>query len=390
MLDWPLRNVYNEPAKPEGGILRRRVLRYPRRRGSDALQGHWKGFKDFMADTIRVGIVGAGWPGSAHARGYQQAGGYKLAAVADLIPQRRKNLMNEFGIAREYADWSELVVDPQIDLVSICLPTDLHAPAALAALRKGKHVICELPPALDAAQARRMEAAAAKAGKLLLYAAQRRFGTAEQAAHQALAKGYAGEIYHARASWTRTRGVPIGTGWFTDVSRSGGGALIDLGTHMLDLAWYLMGEPAPVGFFAVKHQKFQSLATGQVKNDVEDSAFALVRFEGGKSLELACSWALNQPPQQNGTACRIHGDLGAVEVYTPRGPILYRGFDADGKAREVLLKQPKSGGHMALMRHARECVLRGATPISGPTMGVKVMGMIDALYKSCNQNRPKM
>ncbi|MCC6424846.1 MAG: Gfo/Idh/MocA family oxidoreductase [Phycisphaerales bacterium] len=335
-----------------------------------------------MADTIRVGIIGAGWPGSAHAKGYQQAGGYKSVAVADLIPQRRKSLMGEFGLTAEYADWAELLADPKIDLVSVCLPTDLHVTACLAALRKGKHVICEMPPALNAAEAKRMESTAAKSGKMMLYAAQRRFGAAEQAAHQAIAKGYAGEIYHARASWTRTRGIPIGTGWFTDGSRSGGGALIDLGAHMLDLAWYLMGEPVPQSVFAVGHRKFQSLTPAEMKNDVEDSAFAIVRFEGGKSLELACSWAINQPPNQNGTACRIYGDQGAVEVYTPRGPILYRGFEPNGRAKEIQLKQPKSGGHMALMRHARDCMIRGAVPISGPAMGVGLMRMIDAMYKS--------
>lgn len=340
-----------------------------------------------MADTIRVGIVGAGWPGSAHAKGYQQAGGYKLAAVADLIPQRRKNLMNEFGIAQEYADWTQLVADPRIDLVSLCLPTDLHTTAALAALRKGKHVICELPPALNAVEAKRMEKAAAKAGKILLYAAQRRFGAAEQAAHQALAKGYAGEPYHARASWTRTRGIPIGTGWFTDRARSGGGALVDLGSRMLDLAWYLLGEPNPHSVFAVTHQKFHWLVPSEITDDVEDSAFAIIRFEGGKSLELACSWAINQPPQQNGTTCRVYGDQGAIEVYTPRGPILYRGFEAGGNAKEAMLKQPKSSGHMALMRHARDCIIRNADPVCGPAMGLWLMRMIDALYKSAATGR---
>jgi len=254
-------------------------------------------------------------------------------------------------------------------------------------LRKGKHVLCELPPALNAAEARRLESAAAKSGKILLYAAQRRFGAAEQAAHQALAKGYAGEVYHARASWTRTRGIPIGTGWFTDRARSGGGALIDLGSRMLDLAWYLMGEPTPHSVFAVAYQKFHSLVPAGITDDVEDSALALVRFEGGKSLELACGWALNQPQQQNGTVCRIYGDRRAVEVYTPRGPVLYRGFESDGKAKEALLKQPKLGGHAALMRHARDCIIRNAPPICGPAAGFRLMQMIDALYKSAATGR---
>ena len=106
------------------------------------------------------------------------------------------------------------------------------------------------------------------------------------------------------------RGIPIGTGWFTDKSKIGGGALIDIGVHMLDLAWYLLGPPSRSSVFGMTHQQLRlaRLRTGQF--DVDDAAFALIRFEGGKSLELATSWAINQPPQQQGTICRIYGDEG--------------------------------------------------------------------------------
>src|SRR6188768_1554217 len=161
-----------------------------------------------MAQGIRIGIVGAGWPGTKHAEGYRAAGGFQVAAVADLIPARRKALIAQCPGAAEHADAQALVGDKSIEAVSLCLPNHLHAPVALAALKAGKHVICETPPALGAGEAKKLSAAAAKAGKVLLYAAQRRFGGAEQAAVQALAKGYAGDAYHARASWMRTRGVP--------------------------------------------------------------------------------------------------------------------------------------------------------------------------------------
>ena len=139
-----------------------------------------------------------------------------------------------------------------------------------------------------------------------MYAVQRRFGGAEQAAKQAIVKGLTGEVYHARAGFMRTRGIPIGTGWFTDKSKSGGGALIDIGVHMLDLAWYLLGQPKPESVYGMTHQKFRSIVAPQRTFDVEDAAFALIRFEGGKSLELATSWALNQPPQQQGNSDLPH------------------------------------------------------------------------------------
>ncbi len=315
-----------------------------------------------------------------HARGYAAAGGWKVDAVADLIPQRRNGFIKEFSAAREFSEVGDLLKDPTIDAVSICLPNHLHAPVALLALKAGKHVLCEKPPALNAADARKIERSAAKAGKVLLYSLQRRFGGNEQASHQAITKGHAGAVYHARASWTRTRGTPIGTGWFSDKSKSGGGAIIDLGVHMLDLAWYLLGEPEPATVMAVAHKRIGKAV--EQATDVEESGFALFRFANGASLELAASWALNQPPQQNGTLCRIHGEAGAVDVYVPGGPVLYRAFSEKGEPKETVLKLPKTVGHAAMIRHFRDCILNQVSPLCGAQQGTALMKMIDSFYKS--------
>jgi predicted dehydrogenase len=337
--------------------------------------------------AIRVAILGAGWPGVKHAEGYKSAGGFEVVAVADRIPGRRKAILQTFPSAREYADANDAVRDVGVDAVSVCLPNDLHAPIALAALKAGKHVICETPPTTTAADAKRIAAAAAKAGKVVLYAAQRRFGGAEQAADQAIAKGYAGDVYHARASWMRTRGIPAGTGWFTDQSKSGGGAMIDLGVQMLDLAWRLLGQPAPLTAFAVAHRRFADRVPEGTTFDVEDAAFALLRFEGGKSLELAASWAINQSPRHHGTACRVYGNQGAVEVYTPQGPVLFRNFDEKGEAKEAPLKLPKLVHYPAMMRHFRNCITNSQTPSPSAEDGLVVMRMIDAIYKSIETGR---
>ena len=341
-----------------------------------------------MAQGTRVGIVGAGWPGTKHVEGYRAAGGFQVAAVADLIPARRKAILDQCPGSVEYADAHGVVDDKSIDAVSVCLPNHLHAPVALAALRAGKHVVLETPPALNAAEAKKLSAAATKAGKVLLYAFQRRFGGAEQAAVQALAKGYAGDAYHARASWMRTRGVPSGTGgWFTDKSRSGGGAMIDLGVQMLDLAWALLGQPRPQTAFAILPQRFRGEAAPERTYDVEDSAFVLVKFEGGKSLELTASWAINQPPRQQGTACRVYGDKGSVEVYTPAGPLLYRNFGPKGEAKETPLKLPKVVLYPAMMRHFRQCIPGAALPLVGPAEGLTLMQMADAVYRSAETGK---
>ena len=341
-----------------------------------------------MADIVRVGIAGAGWPGKAHARGYLGSGGYKVLAVADLIPSRRKEMMEQFRIGKEYATWEELIADPDLDAVSICLPTQLHADAAVAALRKGKHVVCERPPAVSAAQAKRIATAADKANRQVLYAFQRRFGGPEMAAKQAISKGYAGNVYHARAVWTRTRAVPIGTGWFTDRQKSGGGALMDLGSAMLDLAWHLLGEPKPTSVFAAMHQRLPGLVPEGQAINVEEAATGLVRFENGTSLELTMSWALNQSPAQNGVVCRVHGTEGAVEVYTPKGAVMHRSFDSGtGKSKETPLKLPRTTGHAAMLRHFRECILGKAVSACGPKQGNILMQMIEAMYKSAQAGK---
>jgi predicted dehydrogenase len=340
-----------------------------------------------MAEAMRIGIMGGGWPGKAHGRGYLASGGFKLMAVADLIPSRRREMMDEFKIPREYATWEELAADRELDAVSVCLPTHLHAAATIAALRAGKHVVCERPPTLTAAEAKRIDAAATKANKVVLYGMQRRFGGPELAAKQAIVKGYAGKVYHARTVWTRTRAVPIGTGWFTNREKSGGGALMDLGSVMLDLGWHLLGEPKPLSVYAATQKRLDDLAPDGITFDVEEAATALVRFEGGVTLELTVSWALNQSPAQNGVVCRVHGDQGAVEVYTSKGAILHRGFGHKNESKETPLKLPKMTGHAAMMRHFRECALGKAGPTLGSSQGVTLMQMIEGMYRSAESGK---
>lgn len=342
-----------------------------------------------MSESVRVGIIGAGWPGAAQARGFLAAGGFKLIAVADLIPERRKKLMAEFGISREYADASELIKDANIDAIAVCLPNQLHAPIALAALRAGKHVVCERPPALSAAEAKRMALAAEKNKKVLLYDFQRRFGGHEMAAKVAIGKGYIGDVYHVRCVWTRTRGIPFGTGWYTQREKSGGGAMLDVGLPLLDVGWHLLGQPRPLDAFAVAHAKLGPALAAGAPFDVDDTAFALLHFEGGKSLELAASWAINQPAHQNGTVCRAHGTEGAIEVYTPNGAVMYRDFKPDGSCKENPLKPPKLTHHAALMRHFKDCIAGRAAPSIGGAEGVALMAMMEAIYRSAETGKSR-
>jgi predicted dehydrogenase len=163
--------------------------------------------------------------------------------------------------------------------------------------------------------------------------------------------------------------------------------LLDLGTHMLDIAWHLLGQPNPVSVYAVTRRQFREQAPIELPFNVEDSAFAIVKFDHGKSLELGVSWAINQAPSQNGTTCRVYGTTGGVEVYTPAGPLLYRQFNPKGEAQETPLKQPKVTGHAAMFRQFREAIL-GKSPVAmGPEQGIVLMQMIEALYRSAESGK---
>ena len=185
----------------------------------------------------------------------------------------------------------------------------------------------------------------------------------------------------------RTRGIPTGTGWYADRSKSGGGAMIDMGVQMLDLAWSLLGQPRPICAFAAFNQRFRGALPADVPYDVEDAGFALVKFEGDRSLELSASWAINQPPRDNGTKCQVYADKGAIIVYNPQGPLLYRGFNPTGEAKETPLKTPKVVHYHAMMRHFKECITGGTRPIVGGAESLALMQMMDAIYKSAESGK---
>ena len=331
-----------------------------------------------MAKATKVGIIGGGWPGLAHARGYRDAGGFAVTAVVDPIPDREQALLKEAPHAKPFADARELLTVGDVDAVSICVPTHLRADIVKLALKTGRHVMVETPPAATVRDAKSYASSAEKYKRILAYALQRRFGGAEMAATQAIEKGYAGTPYHVRASWMRTRGIPVGTGWYTDREKAGGGALIDVGLPVLDLAWTLLGRPSAESVFAVAHARLD--ATPEA--NAEEFAVALIKFEGGATLELSSSWAINQPPSQNGVTCRVNGTDGAVDVYTPAGPVLHHKFDGAGKSKATPLKLPRVSGHAALMRQFRDAIVNGTPPSADATQGVQLMQMIEALYKS--------
>src|ERR1700749_3438730 len=244
-------------------------------------------------DKVNVGLVGLGWPGQRHAEGVQGSDLGHLYAACDLNAARREAFGAKYAPKRLFADYDEMLADQSVQAVVISLPNSLHFPATLKALQAGKHVLCEKPPTLNAEQMRQLRNEADSRGLIYFFGRQMRFSGSVQAARRAVAERRLGEIYFAETKWLRSRGTPGGIdGWFTDRARAGGGALIELGVHAIDAAWYLMGNPKPRTVSAQTYQKFPQLVKTPVF-DVEDSAYGMIRFENGASILFEVSWAAN-------------------------------------------------------------------------------------------------
>ena len=327
---------------------------------------------------LRVGVIGAGWPGERHAEGYLASGLAQVVAVSDLEPARRAAFAAEYAVLRSYADYNDLLADPEVEAVSVALPNFLHAPATIAALEAGKHVLCEKPPAVTLAEARAMAATAERQGLVLAFAHQRRFNPSSEALRLRLAAGALGEVYQSRAVWTRTWGVPQGVGgWFTDPARAGGGSLIDIGIHVMDLGWFLMGCPAPVSVSGQVYNKFPELTK------TDDSAFALIRFADGRSLQVESSWVLAQENDQMGV--HLYGTAGGARVDDYSLDL----YTISGQSR-VRTSLSLRGGLPAFTAQAANFVraVRGEEPPRTPAAhGVQVMALIEAIYGSTRDGR---
>ncbi|MFN8447449.1 MAG: Gfo/Idh/MocA family oxidoreductase [Anaerolineae bacterium] len=252
-------------------------------------------------DTLRVGVVGLGWAGETHLKAYLQQPGVEVIAVADPADIRRGQIATTYSIPHDYADYRDLVARDDIDVVSVATPNHLHAPVTIAALEHGKHVLCEKPLARSGAEGEAMVRAATAAGRVLQVAFNHRQRGDVQVLKNYIESGGLGHVYHAKASWMRRAGIPGMGGWFTNREMAGGGPMIDLGVHVLDMALYLLGEPQVVSVSAATYAELgprgrgsrgDKTLVGKGGYEVEDLATAFVRLGDGATLLIEASWAV--------------------------------------------------------------------------------------------------
>ncbi len=256
-----------------------------------------------MAKIIRVGIIGCGGIANGkHMPALKKVADCEMVAFCDIIPEKAEKAAREYGVegARVYTDYKELLADKTIDVVHVCTPNRSHSSITVDALEADKHVMCEKPMAINTAEAERMLEAARRTGKKLTIGYQSRFRDDAQFMKKEAVDGTFGEIYYAKATALRRRAVPT-WGVFLNEYEQGGGPLIDIGTHALDLTLWMMNNYKPKYCVGTAYHKLnkdtnQGNAWGNwdpEKFTVEDSAFGFIVMENGATIVLESAWALN-------------------------------------------------------------------------------------------------
>lgn len=347
---------------------------------------------------LRVGIIGNGGISQLHAGAYMmEEDRVEVVALCDIILERAEMLQdNCFEEAEVYEDYKELLKDESIDAVDICTPNHLHSTIAIAAFEAGKHVFCEKPDAINVEEVEKMKLASEKAGKLLMVMRNNRFISISQHAKKLAEDGKLGEIYAGRCGWIRRRGIPGKGGWFTTKALSGGGPLIDLGVHMIDLAIWLMGNPTPVAVSGATYCKFADSDASDSENtkfgdkikdgtfDVEDLAMGFIRFDNGAVLQIECSWASNIEEETRfvelrGTKGGINWSPDQLKIFTEK---------KEKQLTDIVESSTVSGGHGENISHFID-VLTGVsdTPCFEPQQGIDMIKILSAIYESAETGK---
>ncbi|MGI8643409.1 MAG: Gfo/Idh/MocA family protein [Thermomicrobiales bacterium] len=350
---------------------------------------------------LRIGVIGCG-AGIFHLEGYRAEPRATVVALAGLDTDRCRSLARQFEIPQTFGDYQDLLAVRDIDAVSIAVPNHLHMPVVIAALEAGKHVLIEKPLARTAGEGEQMVAAARKAERVLAVAFNRRYRDDMMLVHDHVANGGFGRIYHAAAFWMRRAGIPgLGT-WFTSKEHAGGGPLIDLGVHVLDMALYAMGNPTvttvsaatyaeigPQGKGNFRSSKKISRAPGTGGYEVEDFATAFLRMDDGATLTLKVAWAAYTSAEDD-FGITLMGSKGGCEIYSRNyaltGTLKVFG-DFEGVASDSEPRLIERNGHAEVIHRFVDSIVDGAPVTPSGEEGVDRARLVDAIYQSAAEGK---
>lgn len=347
--------------------------------------------------SLKIGIVGCGSIAHLHVASYKKLEErVELVACCDIDGERAKGFAETFGFAKWYTDEAKMLEECELDAISVCTWNSQHKPCTVMALNAGVNVLCEKPMAMNTEEALEMKECAEKNGKLLMIGFVRRHGNDAATALDFINKDYLGEVYYVKASYLRRAGFP--GNWFGDKAYSGGGPLIDLGVHVIDLSRYLLGNPKPVTVFGATFRKlgarsnlksvvlpWESSAPTKKKEykfDVEDFVSAMIRFDNGAVLSVEASFSLN-----------IKNSTGNIELIGDKAGLTLTPFELHTECNNMLADTAILGnvGEGDFFRAEIENFLNaieGIAPCKAPSEdGVELMRILDAIYESAETGR---
>ena len=333
---------------------------------------------------IRIAIAGAGAiTERAHVPALASVADVRIVAIqsrtADKAERIAQSISSDAGNRpKVYSDFDDMLARECPDAVGIFTPNNLHCEFTVKALNSGAHVLVEKPMAPTAAEARKMVDAAAKANRVLMVAMQRRFGVIERAIKDALASGAIGKPHFVRARLSH--GGPQlwapGQKWFTTASEAGGGAMLDLGVHVADLAIWFMGEIDSVS---------GQVGTLAKQIEVDDTGAMILHFKSGAIGVVEASWS-SMPPL---SAIEIYGTEGRVMAGYPRNDISILKSDGSpvpGFSREEVMARfdPRDllAPSRALAEHFIAAIQGRAKPSPDGNDGLRAVEAIEACYRS--------
>jgi len=339
-----------------------------------------------------VAVIGAGGIGQDHLASFRLHPAARVAALAEVSPERGREAAEKFGIPELVTDFRVLLRRPDIDVVSIALPNYLHASVALAALRAGKNVMLDKPMATNARDAAKLVAEAKKQGVLFMVGQNFRFNAETQTAKQVVERGELGDIYHAKTSWSRRAGIPRIGSWFTQRRFAGGGCTYDIGVHALDRCLYLLGEFDAAAVSGQTFAKFgpRGLGNGgwgrseidpKAPFDVDDLSVALIKLRSGRSVLLEASWAAHGPLiDVNET------QLFGTEAGLSLPPVRMFKQARGGYVKEEIDALPPLVNTNRMV-HFIDCLLGKAKPFVKPSESLAVQKILDAIYVSARTGK---
>lgn len=344
---------------------------------------------------MKVGIIGAGKISDTHVESYKRIG-VTVLAITDRNPEGARAKAEKYDIPRVYDTLDALLADPEVEAVSIATPVSTHKELAIAALRAGKHVICEKPPAMTADDIREMIMARNVSGRVLLFGFVCRYRKRVQALREAYQSGRLGRVIVGEAGRLARNANP--GGWFSDRRFTKGGTVFDAAIHEIDELLYILGYPklrsvrAILGYdnsdlsirLSNAKQNYVSETKGDFNNDVETSATIFAMTEDGTPLILRATSAtgtVEEGPYVKLTCANGGGNIIGHDAV----PLALLTLDGDGFHTETVEETEKV--FEAQLAHFVDCVENGAKPIATAEEALALMKFYDAVYQSAAEGR---